>query len=126
LQPDRLEYKFVKAFTRSYKTGDLSAVSSAIAALPKSAEGDPDALDVALWLSLVDRHWTKAAQLIERMRSREGVFFSYTNRPTPAECYSVIMARLWKDQPEANQVFAEIRKRLNLKVLEAPRDAFTP
>jgi len=60
LRPDRLEYKFDKAFTRFYKTGDLSAVSSAIAALPKSAEGDPDALDVAVWLSLVDRDWTKA------------------------------------------------------------------
>ena len=33
------------------------------------------------------------------------------------------MARLRKDQPEANQVFAEIRKRLNLRVLEAPQDA---
>jgi tetratricopeptide (TPR) repeat protein len=123
LRPDRLEYKFVKAFTRFYKTGDLSAVSSAIAALPKSAEGDPAALDVALWLSLVDRDWTKAEQLIERMGSREGLFFSYTDRPAPAECYSVLMARLRKDQPEANQVFAEFRKRLNSRVLEAPQDA---
>jgi tetratricopeptide (TPR) repeat protein len=123
LRPDRLEYKFDKAFTRFYKTGDLSAVSSAIAALPKSAEGDPDALDVALWLSLVDRDWTKAEQLIERMGNREGENFSYSGRPTPAECYSVLMARLRKDQPEANQVFAEIRKRLNLRVLEAPQDA---
>jgi tetratricopeptide (TPR) repeat protein len=125
LRPDRLEYKFDKAFTRFYKTGDLSAVSSAIAALPKSAEGDPDALDVAVWLSLVDRDWTKAEQLIERMRSREGGFSeSYNIRRTPAECYCVLMARLRKDQPEANQVFAEIRKRLNLRVLEAPQDAF--
>ena len=123
LRPDRFEYKFDKAFTRFYKTGDLSAVSSAIAALPKSAEGDPDALDVAVWLSLVDRDWTKAEQLIERMGNREGEFFSYSGRPTPAECYSVLMARLRKDQPEANQVFAEIRKRLNLRVLEAPQDA---
>ncbi|MBV8277671.1 MAG: protein kinase, partial [Verrucomicrobia bacterium] len=127
LRPDRLEYKFNKAFTRFYKTGDLSAVSSAIAALPKSADLDPDALDAALWLSLVDRDWTKAEQLIERMGSREGGYlsgyFSYSGRPTPAECYSVLMARLRKDQPEANQVFAEIRKRLNLRVLEAPQDA---
>ena len=78
---------------------------------------------MALWLSLVDRDWTKAEQLIERMGNREGGFFSYTNRPTPAECYSILMARLRKDQPEANQVFAEIRKRLNLRVLEAPQDA---
>ena len=137
LRPDRLEYKFDKASTRFEKTGDLSAVSSAIAALPKSAEGDPYALDVAVWLSLVDRDWTKAEQLIERMRSREGGFSeSYNIRRTPAslaqpstgatlgECYSVLMARLRKDQPEANQVFAEIRKRLNLRVLEAPQDAF--
>jgi serine/threonine protein kinase len=124
LRPDRLEYKFDKAFNaRFYKTGDLSAVSSAIAALPKSAEGDPEALDVAVWLSLVDRDWTKAEQLIERLGNREGGYFSYTLRPTPAECYSVLMARLRKDQPEANQVFAEIRKRLNLRVLEAPQDA---
>jgi tetratricopeptide (TPR) repeat protein len=134
LRPDRLDYKLDKASTRFEKTGDLSAVSSAIAALPKSAEGDPDALDVAVWLSLVDRDWTRAEQLIERMRSRGGGFsekptewtganFSYTIRRTPAECYSVLMARLRKDQPEANHVFAEIRKRLNLRVLEAPQDA---
>jgi hypothetical protein len=127
LRPDRLEFKFVKAFTRFYKTGDLSAVSSAIAALPKSAEGDSHALEVALWLSLVDRDWTKAEQLIERMGNREGGFFSYfsynNSRPRLEECYPVLMARLRKDQPEANQVFAEIRKRLNLRVLEAPQDA---
>jgi len=126
LRPDRLEYKFDKAFTRFYKTGDLSAVSSAIAALPESADLDPDALEVALWLSLVDRDWTKAEQLIERMGSREGGYLSgylsYSGRPTPAECYSVLLARLRKDQPETNQVFAEIRKRLNLRVLEAPQD----
>jgi TolB-like protein len=123
LRPDELGYKFNKALTRFWKTGDLSAVSSAIAALPKSAEGDPDALDVAVWLSLVDRDWSKAEQLIERMGNREGGYFSYTLRPTPSECYSILMARLRNDQPEANQVFAEIRKRLNLRVLEAPQDA---
>jgi tetratricopeptide (TPR) repeat protein len=123
LRPDRPDFKFYKAFNTSYKTGDLSAVWSAIAALPKSAEGDPVTLDVALWLSLVDRDWTKAEQLIERMRSGESGFFRYSILPMPAESYSVLMARLRKDQPEANQVFAEIRKRLNLRVLEAPRDA---
>jgi tetratricopeptide (TPR) repeat protein len=124
LRPDRLAYKLNKASIRFEKTGDLSAVSSAIAALPKSAEGDPDALDMAIWLSLVDRDWTKAEQLIERTRSREGEFSGSAIQRTPAECYSVLMARLRKDQPEANQVFAEIRKRLNLRVLEAPQDAF--
>jgi hypothetical protein len=110
--------------TRFMQAGDSSAVWSAIATLPQSMTSDPDVLSVRLWFALVDRDWTEAKQLIEKMNGGEdNGNFGYATRSVPIGCYSILLARLRKEQTSINPAFAETRKQLNLKVQRAPQDA---
>ncbi len=124
LKPDVPMLKVNKViFTRFLKTGDTGPVWSAIAALPQSADEDPDLLDTRVWLALVEHDWPQAEQLIEKMKSRH---IDTNNVPgirlAPAEWNSVLLARLRKE-PTTNPAFAEVREQLNVKVLKAPQDA---
>jgi serine/threonine protein kinase len=124
LRPDLPMLKVDKAVaTRFIRTGDTAAVWSAFASLPQTALLDPDALDMRVWFSLGDHDWTQAEQLIEKMKSgnvNTNIFFG--SRLAPAECCSVLLARLRKE-PITNPAFTETRAQLNAKVLKASQDA---
>jgi serine/threonine protein kinase len=124
LRPDVPMHKVDKAIlTRYKKTGDTSAVWSAIAALPPSATADPDVLDTRLGFSLVERDWTQAAKLIEQLKAGTGdASFTSRNGGLPLEFVSAFMARL-KSEPTTNPAFAQAREQLNLAVLKSPQDA---
>jgi len=124
LRPDLPMLKVDKAVaTRFIRTGDTAAVWSAFASLPQTALLDPDALDMRVWFSLGEHDWTQAEQLIEKMKSgnvNTNIFFG--SRLAPAECCSVLLARLRKE-PITNPAFTETRAQLNAKVLKASQDA---
>jgi hypothetical protein len=45
------------------------------------------------------------------------------NLPVPVGCYSILLARLQRKQPDANTSFAQVREQLNKKVQKSPGDA---
>jgi hypothetical protein len=98
------------------KTGDVTSLSSAIAALPRSTAENPGILSWRLYGALVGRDWQHANELIEQMKGSEDLNFSYTVGPVPVNCYFVLLSRFQGEQPGKNSVFAEIRKKLNQRV----------
>jgi TolB-like protein/Tfp pilus assembly protein PilF len=125
LSPEQPKQKVGKAvLVTFYKTGDDSAVRSAIAALPASMADDPGALSWRLAFALVDRDWSQAKELIEKMKGGDDEGdFAYGLIPVPVGCYSILLARLQREQPGANAGFAETREQLNQKVQKAQGDA---
>jgi TolB-like protein/Flp pilus assembly protein TadD len=109
-------------WTRFHKTGDTGAVWSAIAALPQSATDDPEILGTRLELSLLDRNFAQAEQLIDKIRG-DDPGFAARNGGFPVEFYSVVIARLRKE-PTTNPAFTHAREQLYQAVLKKPQDAW--
>jgi hypothetical protein len=62
--------------------------------------------------------------LIEKMKDGEDDGnFGNANMPVPVGCYSILLARLRKEQPGANISFARIREQLSQKVQTSPGNA---
>jgi serine/threonine protein kinase len=108
-----------------YKTGDDTAVRSAIVALPGSMADDRGVLSLRLKFALVDRDWPQAKELIEKMKGSEDEgWFAYGDYPVPVGCYSIMLARLQGEQPGARGLtFAETREKLNQKAERSPESA---
>jgi TolB-like protein len=125
LRPDLPILKAKKPlYVTFYKTGDDTAVRSAIVALPASMTGDRGVLSLRLKFALVDRDGPQTQELIERMNGGEDEgWFAYGDNPVPVGCYSIMLARLQGEQPGTNASFAETREQLNQKVQKAPGNA---
>jgi tetratricopeptide (TPR) repeat protein len=125
LLPDQPMLKVQKAFIVTFmKTGDGTALRSAIAAIPPSMADDRDVLSLRLSFTLNDRDWPQAKEIIKKMKDREDDgFFGYADIPVPIGCYSILLARLQGEQPDANSEFAKTREQLNQKVLKSPGNA---
>jgi TolB-like protein/Tfp pilus assembly protein PilF len=107
-----------------FKTGDDTALRSATAALPASTADDRGLLSWRLVCTLYDHDWQQAAKLIAQMKGGEdNGNFSYAAVPVPVSCYSILLARLLGEQPEANPAFAETRDQLSQKVQRSPGNA---
>jgi serine/threonine protein kinase len=124
LRPDLPILKVKKPlYVTFYKTGDDTAVRSAIVALPASTAGDRGVLSLRLKFALVDRDGPQTQELIERMNGGEDEgWFAYGDHPVPVGCYSIMLARLKGKQPgKAN--FAETRDQLNQKFQKSSGNA---
>jgi TolB-like protein/Tfp pilus assembly protein PilF len=125
LRPDQPILRVQKpVFVTFFKTGDDTAVRSAIAALPESMADDRGALTLRLTFAMIDRDWPQAKELIEKMKGGEDEGgFAYGQANVPVCCYSILLARLQGEQPSVNASFAETREQLNQKVQKAPENA---
>jgi predicted Zn-dependent protease len=124
LLPDRPSLKIDRAYITFLKTGDDTAMHSAIAALPSSLRDETGALSVQLSLALADRDWQQTKELIEKMIGGEdNGDFAYGSRPVPVGCYSIFLARTQGEQTEQNPSLAEAREQLSQKVQKLPGDA---
>jgi TolB-like protein/Tfp pilus assembly protein PilF len=127
--PDQPMLKVQKAWLITFmKTGDDSAVRSALAELPAATAKDRGALALEVTLALHAHDWTRAKQLLEQLNGREiggedDSNFGYATVPVPAGCYSLLLSRLKGDQPNANHRFVEAREQLNQKVRASPGNA---
>ena len=116
LAPDQPMLKAQKALWLTRKTGNITTLSSVIAALPRLTAEDPGVLSWRLTCALVDRDWPQATELIGRMKGSEDLNFSYTVGPVSADCYFILLSRFQGEQPSENPGFAEIREKLSQKV----------
>jgi hypothetical protein len=116
LAPDQLMLEAQKALWLTRKTGDISTLSSVIAALPRLTTEDPGVLSWRLICALVVRDWPQATELIARMKGIEDLNFSYTVGPVSADCYFILLSRFQGEQPGEDPGFAEIREKLSQKV----------
>jgi len=125
LRPDQPILRVQKpVFVTFNKTGDDTAVRSAIAALPESMADDRGAVTLRLNLALVDRDWRQAKEVVEKMKGGEDEGgFAYGLVNVPVGCYSILLARLQGEQPGVNASVAEAREQLNQKVQKAPGNA---
>jgi TolB-like protein/Tfp pilus assembly protein PilF len=125
LRPDQPILRVQKpVFVTFFKTGDDTAVRSAIAALPESMADDRGALTLRLNFAMIDRDWPQAKELIEKMKGGEDENgFAYGQVNVPVGCYSILLARLCGEQPSVNASFAETREQLDQKVQKAPENA---
>ena len=125
LRPDLPILKAKKPlYVTFYKTGDDTAVRSAIVALPASMAGDRGVLSLRLKFALVDRDGPQTQELIERMNGGEDEgWFAYGDHPVPVGCYSIMLARLQGEQPGAKSNFAETREQLNQKFQKSSGNA---
>jgi hypothetical protein len=82
---------------------------------------DTGALCRRLRFALDDRDWKRAKELIEKMKGDEddGNFVN-GNLPVPVGCYSILLARLQREQVGAKTSFAQTREQLNQKVQKWP------
>ena len=125
LAPDQPMLKVQKASVISFmETGDDAPLRAAIAGLPASLTDDRTVLSLRLGLAFADRDGQQTRQLIEKMKGGEDDSnFAYGAVPVPIDCYSLLLARLEGEQPEANSSFAETRERLRQKVKMSPARA---
>jgi TolB-like protein/Tfp pilus assembly protein PilF len=122
LSPDEPMVKVIKATgVNYYETGDDTAVKIALAAFPASMAGDRGVLSQRLAFALIDREWSQAKELIEKMNGGEDQGdFGYAESPVPIGCYSILLARLQGDQSTTTASFVEAREQLSQKVQKAP------
>ena len=127
--PDQPMLKIQKEwFITFMKTGDDSAVRSAVAELPPSTATDRGVSSLNIGFALNDRDWPKAKQLLEQVKGGEiggedDGNFGYATVPVPAGCYSILLARLQGENPDANPSFAEAREQLSQRVRASPGNA---
>jgi len=106
------------------KTGDITALRSAVAALPPSMADDQDGLPWRLFVAVNDRNWAQAKEIIEKMKGGEvSGIFAYGWWPVPVGCYSILIARLQGEPTGANPSFAEVREQMNQKIQKSPENA---
>jgi serine/threonine protein kinase/tetratricopeptide (TPR) repeat protein len=117
--PNQPSYKLDLAWGMVTGTGDVVALSSAIAALPASVAEEGFVLSSRLGYAFAIRDWRQVAQLLDKMRGREADDFSYVQAPVPVGCYSILLARLQGENVEGNSGFAQTREQLNQKVLKS-------
>jgi serine/threonine protein kinase len=123
LVPDQPKLKILKAYHVGFKRGDDMPLRSAIAAIPASMTDD-DVLCWGLKLSLCDRDWQRARELIEKMKGSEDPgYFAWGDISVPIGCYSILLARLQGMQPDDNPSFLQTRGKLNQKLQRSPEDA---
>jgi TolB-like protein/Tfp pilus assembly protein PilF len=125
LAPDHSILKVLKAYYVTLaKTGDDTALRSALAALPVSMAEDRDVVTWRLGCALYDRDWHHAIGLVEELKGGDDEGgFAYMEVPVPAGCYLILIARMQGQQPDDNFGFAETRKQLNQRVQESQGDA---
>ena len=124
LFPDQPMLKLDWAGSASSYSGDDDLFRSALAALPESMKEESRVLTARLSFALSGRDWIQAKELIEKIKGGDDeVDFAYGIAPVPAECYSVLLARLQGEQVSGNSGFNETRELLNQKVQKFPRDA---
>ena len=124
LRPNEPILKPEKAVVTYLKTGDNSAVKAALAALPASMADDRAALSLKLWFALVDRDWTQAKDVIEKLNGGDDEGdFAYVGARVPVGCYSILLSRLQGEQTDANTGFARAREQLDQRVQKAPESA---
>ena len=105
------------------KTGDNSALSSAIAGFPPSSV-DTEILTFRIIVALRDRNWKLANEVIQMMSGGEDDgYFAYGSVPVPVGCYSILIARLEGEQTGTNSSFAATRQKLDKKVQRMPGHA---
>jgi tetratricopeptide (TPR) repeat protein len=122
---DQPMLKVQEAFIVTFmKTGDGTALRSAIAALPASMGDDREVLSIRLSFALQNRDWPQAKEVIQKMKDGEDDgYFAYGFIPVPIHCYFILLARLQGEQPSASPSFAETREQLSQKVLKSPGNA---
>jgi serine/threonine protein kinase/Tfp pilus assembly protein PilF len=121
LIPDRPILRIEKAFVSFLKTGDNTAMHSAITALPTPMRDETDVLFFRLRLALQDRDWQQARELIEKMKGGEdNGTFAYGFRSIPVDCYLILLARLQGKEPEENLSSTEAQEQLSQKVQKSP------
>jgi serine/threonine protein kinase/tetratricopeptide (TPR) repeat protein len=125
LRPDLPILKVRKPlYVTFYETGDDAAVRSAIATLPASMSEDRGVLSLRLMLALVNRDWSEARELIEKMKGGEDEgWFAYGDYPVPVGCYSIMLARVQGERPGPKSDFVEAREQLNQKIQNSAGNA---
>jgi tetratricopeptide (TPR) repeat protein len=90
--------------------------------LSTSLPDDKLILGELLNLALGRRDWQQAKQLLDKVRGQDGLLFRYGDIAAPADCYSILLARLQGQVPD-EQVGSETRLLLNQKVKASPTNA---
>jgi serine/threonine protein kinase len=105
------------------ETGDDTAAWSALAALPASLTDERDVVFSRLRYAFIDRNWTQAKELIDKMKGAESNIFAYVVVPVPIGCYYILLARLQGEQSGEDPSFAQTRTALKQKVQKSPANA---
>ena len=125
LRPDEPMLEVQKAFFVTFLgTGNDETVRSAIAALPASMADDDGVLNLRLIFALMNRDWSLAKQLLEKMKGPDDEgYFAYDSESVPMGCYAIFLARLHGENAGADSSFTKVREELSQKVQKAPKDA---
>ena len=122
LAPDLPMIKVQKAYVVDFNArGDITAVESALAELPKTLANDREALSLQLVFAIAREDWQRANEVIEKFGGGddEGEFGAGLS-PVPVGCYSILIAAL-KKEPSI-PAFVETREELNKRVQRSPGD----
>jgi TolB-like protein len=118
LVPDQPSLKIEKLeFVTFLETGDITKLQPAIDALYTSAPMDREILSVSLTIALLNRDWSRAAGLVDKLAKNGGEDngnFGFAAVPVPAGCYSILLARL--QGQESSPAFFVTRDELSKKV----------
>jgi TolB-like protein/Tfp pilus assembly protein PilF len=123
LLPDQPMLKVQKAFNVTFmKTGDGTALWSAVAALPAPIAEDREVLSLRLNFALYDRDWRQAKEIIRKLRDGDdNGYFAYAGIPVPIGCYSILLARFQGEQ--SGSELATTREQLSQNVMKSPGNA---
>jgi serine/threonine protein kinase len=122
ISPNDLDLRVQMAAAKGSKTGDMTAVRSAIAAYPPFMADDRLVLTWRLYVAENDRNWAHAKEIIEKMNGWEDLGgFAGGWWPVPVACHSILIARLEGEPAGANPRFAEVREQMNQKIQKSPQ-----
>jgi serine/threonine protein kinase/tetratricopeptide (TPR) repeat protein len=123
ISPDDPDLRVARGADMLDKTGDITALRSAIAALPASTADGRNALTWRLFIAVLDRDWVQSKEIIKKMKGGEDLgLFAAGWWPVPVGCYSILIARLQGEPAGADPSFAEVREQMNQKIQKSPQN----
>jgi TolB-like protein/Flp pilus assembly protein TadD len=125
LLPDQPALWIDKAYFITFRrTGENTAIYSAIAAFQPAACDQTYVLSYQLILALQSRDWQLAGELISKMNGSEDYgIFGYGMRSLPVICDSILVARLQGQRPENDPSLVRARNQLNQIAQKSQADA---
>jgi TolB-like protein/Flp pilus assembly protein TadD len=110
-------------YTTVLRTGNDTAYRSGVESLSTSMRDDRLVLSEQLSLAVAHRDWPQARQLLEQLKDGDDAsHFAYGAKPVPVSCYSILIAKLQEEQPDA-QSSSETRQLLSQRVKASSGDA---
>ena len=123
LFPDNYRLKVRRAWIAIEARGDLTGWLAVAKSLPLSVLEDVEILSDRIYLAVATREWEEAQRLLAQLNADVDASIWTRRSPVPRIRYTILIARLQGETPEALLRFVEMREELSRKAVATALDA---